>query len=209
MRKNGHRLKDIFMAHEGRVIDKVEHYFDIYDKHVSKFIGTDVRVLEIGVGYGGSLQMWREYFGDKAEIFGLDIKPECIAFGEKGIEIFIGDQGNIEFMEEIAEKLNPLDIVIDDGGHKMKQQIISFNHLFPIINDNGVYVCEDTLTSYDKKYDGGYKRQGSFIEFIKDEIDRQMNPDSGLYGIHFYPWMVVIEKQKVIPKRVRTSDAPE
>jgi len=178
----------------------------VYDRHVSKFVGKNVRILEIGVGAGGSLQMWREYFGKKSKVYGLDINSECKDFEGAGIEILIGDQGNKECMESVADILRDLDLVIDDGGHYMHQQKITFDTLFPIINDGGVYVCEDTNTSYDKNYGGGRKRQDSFIEHVKNLIDSQNHMESKLYGIHFYPWMVVIEKRQIVPQIVRMGN---
>ena len=70
-------LKAYFDQNTGRVIDKWQHYFEIYDNHFRKFRGTEVVLLEIGTYQGGSLQMWKHYFGDKAKIYGIDINPDC------------------------------------------------------------------------------------------------------------------------------------
>lgn len=69
------------------MIHKWIHYFDIYERLFEKFIGKEINILEIGVSHGGSLQMWKEYFGDKATIFGLDIDPLCKSFEEEKINI--------------------------------------------------------------------------------------------------------------------------
>ncbi len=42
----------------------------------------------------------------------------------------------------------PIDILIDDGGHEMHQQITSFNYLFPHMRVGGLYFLEDLETSY-------------------------------------------------------------
>src|SRR5262245_56734777 len=91
---NEHRpanpLRDYFMAHKtGPGISKWMHYFDIYHRHLQKFRGRDVRVLEIGVYSGGSLRMWREYFGPKALVYGADIEPACSAYESERTTIFI------------------------------------------------------------------------------------------------------------------------
>src|SRR6266700_7302086 len=103
----------------------------------------DVRVLEIGVYSGGSLDMWRTYFGPKAHIIGVDIQEDCIVYERKGIEIKIGDQSDKRFWTEFKERVEPIDIVIDDGSHKPRHQITTFNELFPHIKPGGIFLCED------------------------------------------------------------------
>ena len=69
----------LFASHKGRQIDKWQHYFEIYDRHLGRYANQKVRVLEIGVDHGGSLQLWRRFFGKHAEIIGIDI-PLVVAF---------------------------------------------------------------------------------------------------------------------------------
>jgi hypothetical protein len=99
---------------EGNGIWKWSHYFDIYDRHFAQFRGEEVHVLEIGVYSGGSLEMWRDYFGPKARIYGVDIEPACRAYESDSVKIFIGDQGDRQFWHEFRGKVPALDIVIDD-----------------------------------------------------------------------------------------------
>src|SRR6266702_8262006 len=107
-------LRDYFYEHKtGPGIWKWDHYFDIYTKHFKRFRFMDVRVLEIGVYSGGSLDMWSTYFGPKAHIIGVDIQEDCIVYERKGIEIQIGDQSDKRFWTEFKERVEPIDIVID------------------------------------------------------------------------------------------------
>ena len=62
-------------------------------------------------------------------------------------------------------------ILIDDGGHTMEQQIVTFEELYDHINDGGIYLCEDVHTSYLEKFGGGYQKEGTFIEYSKKIID--------------------------------------
>lgn len=62
-------LEAFFAQHHGRMIHKWQHYFEIYDRHFSRFRGQAIKLLEFGVSQGGSIQMWRRYFGDRVEIF--------------------------------------------------------------------------------------------------------------------------------------------
>ena len=162
-------LKEIFDS--SRVsIHKWENYFDIYEQYLNKYRGRNPRILEIGVQYGGSLKMWKEYFSN-AQIYGIDINPDCKKLEEKYIDIQIGSQNDKNFLKNYSKYVNNLDVIIDDGGHTMTQQLNTFNILFPILNDSGIYIVEDTESSYQNMYGGGPKRKGTFVEFSKTLID--------------------------------------
>jgi len=83
-------LSSIFAEHKGRQIDKWKHYFEIYDRHLSRFRSTDVHIVEVGVAQGGSLEMWKHYFGPKARIFGIDLNPHCKTLEEEQITLLSG-----------------------------------------------------------------------------------------------------------------------
>lgn len=201
-------LELYFENNTEREITKWMHYFDVYDRHFSRFRNKEVVIVEIGVFRGGSLQMWKHYFGSNAKIYGIDINPDCKDFEEDNIEIIIGSQSDRQFLKELITKIPQIDILIDDGGHEMDQQIITFEELFGHIKENGVYLCEDTHTSYWKYYRGGYKKKGTFMEYTKGLIDslnayhsrNKRLPVSDFTrtagSIHFYDSIVVVEKQK-------------
>ena len=81
-----------FLTNNGRIIHKWKHYFPIYERHFREFVYKPVTFLEIGVWRGGSLQMWKRYFGPHARIIGIDIDPECKKFEEDQVEVYIGQQ---------------------------------------------------------------------------------------------------------------------
>lgn len=164
-------LEKYFYNNKGKLIHKWLHYFEIYDSHFSKYRKQSVTILEFGVFQGGSLQMWRNYFGKKARIIGVDINPKCKTLEEKGIEIYIGDQEDRKFLKSLMKKVGKVDIVIEDGGHTMDQQINTFEEVFPYVNNGGVFLIEDLHTSYWKEYGGGYKKPSTFIEYSKNIID--------------------------------------
>jgi SAM-dependent methyltransferase len=188
------------------MIDKWLHYFDIYERHFRPFAGKKIKVLEIGIWQGGSLKMWKEYFGEKAEIVGIDKNKKCIKFEEERIKIYIGNQANPEFLRNISRLEGGFDIIIDDGGHHMNQQITSFQTLYGYLNNGGVYLCEDVHTSYWKQYGGGLEKPGTFMEFVKhliDELNAFHSRTPGLIateftknttGIHVYDSVVVFDK---------------
>lgn len=192
-------------------MNKWMHYFEIYHRHFSRYAGKEVVILEIGVFQGGSLRMWKDYFGEKAKIYAIDVFDQCKQFEEEQIEIFIGSQSDRTFLQEVKTKIPKVDILIDDGGHFMDQQIISFEELYPHIKSDGIYLCEDLHTSYWKRYGGGYQNPSSFIEYSKKFIDfinawhtedeqLQINDFTrSAYSLHYYDSVLVIEKKMMAP----------
>jgi len=213
-------LETYFYNNHDKQIDKWAHYFNIYNQYFSKYRNKEIVILEIGVFQGGSLQMWKNYFGTKAKIYGMDINPNCKEFEEENIEILIGSQSDRNFLRRVKDQIPKIDILIDDGRHSMRQQIITFEELFGHIKDDGIYFCEDTHTSYQIMYGGGYLRKGTFIEYSKKLIDllnANFSEQSSLKvnsftqsvnSIHFYDSIVIIEKAIMEkPKRLTTGKA--
>lgn len=201
-------LSEYFYRNPGRGIFKWHHYFEIYHRHFSAFRGRSPVVVEIGVAYGGSLSMWHDYFGEGTRVIGIDIDPACRQFEDGASTIIIGDQGNRDFLRTVRERVPHIDILIDDGGHQMAQQIASFEELYPHIQPNGIYLCEDVHTSLLSRFGGGHLRQGTFLEYSKALVDRLSSwhalESSTLkvdqftrttHGIHFYDSIVVVEKR--------------
>jgi 23S rRNA U2552 (ribose-2'-O)-methylase RlmE/FtsJ len=209
---------DIATKSSHKPLFKLEHYFDVYHRYFSKYRNTPVRILEIGVCDGGSLDLWREYFGDDARIFGVDINPAVTRFTSHNIQIIIANQEDKELLTDIFSNQPPFDIIIDDGGHMPNQQKNSFEILFPLLHMDGVYIVEDIQTSYWKSFDGGLRMPNTFIEFSKKLID-YVNVDhfrgeddllldetlkkslkEQLTGVNFYDGMVVFTKGDKTPK---------
>lgn len=200
-------LREYFKNNEKRLIHKWDHYFDIYERHFQKYRGKEVVILEIGVFHGGSLQMWKDYFGSRVKIYGIDINPRCKTLEEEGIEILIGSQSDRDFLRKVKQQIPRPDILIDDGGHTMKQQIVTYEELFDHVKDDGVYLCEDVHTSYRIEFGGGYKRRNTFVEFSKNFIDwlnayhseqralKTSDFTRSVNSIHYYDSIVIVEKQ--------------
>lgn len=200
-------LESIFLENNDRLIHKWSDYFFVYERYFNKYRNKPVTILEIGVFHGGSLQMWKKYFGKDVTIYGIDINPECKSLEEENIHIFIGSQSDKNFLEEVKRQIPKVDILLDDGGHTMKQQKVTFEELFDHVKEDGVYICEDCHTSYWPFYGGGYLRKGTFIEYSKKLIDKltawhfyQLPVDNftrSVLSISYYDSMVVIEKKKM------------
>ena len=199
-------LLQYFIQNPGRLINKWMHYFAIYERHFEKFKGKPIRLLEYGVSHGGSLQMWRHYFGPTAQIIGVDIDPRCASFAEPGIEVFIGDQQDPKTHQYLRNKYGEFDIIIDDGGHTMQQQIVTFREMYHTVKPGGIYLAEDLHTSYLQKWGGGgAEKSDTFIAYSKSLVDLLHTWYTGpvenagpitrsTYGIHYYDSVLVIEK---------------
>ena len=201
---------------------KWHHYLNIYERHFNSFRDRTPNILEIGVYKGGSLEMWNYYFGGGCNIFGIDIDPNCKDFESlfDNVRIFTGDQGDRNFWQEVKSILPKIDIVIDDGGHSSHQQIITFEELYPHMSENGVYLCEDTHTSYWEEFGGGVKNPDSFIEYtktfidklhshhIREDIHKDMEFRHTTNSIHYYDSIVVIEKLLDRTSPVATIQGP-
>jgi hypothetical protein len=200
-------LHRLFYGNDGPVVHKWQHYLLVYDRYLSQYRNRPVRLLEIGVFKGGSMHLWRKYFGPEAILFGIDIDPKCAQFDGRDAQIRIGSQGDPDFLRQVVEEMGDLDVVIDDGSHVCSHQEISFNNLFPKMSPEGVYICEDMHTNYWHGWqEGGYRRHSTFIEKTKRIVD-DMHADfhnrgehevakasRTVLGVHYYNSMVVIEK---------------
>jgi hypothetical protein len=200
-------LHRLFYQNDGPMVHKWIHYLDVYERHLSRFRDRPFRLLEIGVYHGGSLHLWRRYFGPKAVIFGIDIDPQCATFNGKDGMVRIGSQDDPAFLRSVVDEMGGVDVVIDDGSHIASHQRASFDILFPLLASDGIYICEDLHTSYWRGFlGGGYRRRTTFVETAKrliDDIhsDFHRKPQSVrdahriIDGLHFYNSMVVIEKR--------------
>ena len=211
-------LRAYFEQHEGPSIHKWLHYFDVYDRHFSKYRGRPVTVLEFGVLHGGSLQMWRDYFGPEAVVHGVDIDPQCADLADGTTKIFIGDQEDREFLRSVMAEIGTVDVVIEDGGHWPRQQIATFEECYPSVATDGVFLVEDLHTNYWERFEGGLGRDGTFIEYAKrlsDQLNAWHSRDDAEFvvddftrttrSMHFYDSIIVFEKRDVRRPRSRRS----
>jgi len=125
-------------------------YLDIYERYFSHLENAELSFLEIGVERGCSLRTWNEYFkNSKVKLYGVDNNKKCSIKVDR-CKLFFGDQEDRSFLRSIVDKAGPFDIIIDDGGHTMGQQQVSFGFLFKYVKSGGFYVIEDLHTSYQR-----------------------------------------------------------
>jgi 23S rRNA U2552 (ribose-2'-O)-methylase RlmE/FtsJ len=201
-------LLELFVNNKNQVVHKWHHYIPIYDKYFARFRGRKIRFLEIGVSKGGSLQMWRKYFGEEAIIFGIDIDPKCAQFNGQAGQVRIGSQDDPIFLESVINEMGGVDLILDDGSHHMDHIQTTLNYLFPKLSDGGSYMIEDLHTAYWKNYGGGYRAKSNFFGFVSDLVDdmhhwyhlnkvKQPSVSNHCASIHIHDSIVVIEKDRV------------
>jgi cephalosporin hydroxylase len=198
-------LVDIFVQHRGEGVDKWHHYLPLYERYLGPWRNRPLRFLEIGVFKGGSLEMWRKYFGPEAVIFGIDIDPTCARFDGRDGQVRIGSQADPEFLSAVVDEMGGVDVVLDDGSHVMPHIRASLAALFPRMSSGGTYIIEDLHTAYWQQYGGGTASVTNFYTTVHAMIDDMHGwyheagiahpPTAGqLTGIHIHDSMVVLEK---------------
>ncbi len=171
-------LLDALAVEAGTDKSSISHnYTKIYAKYFSAFKDKPIKFLEIGIFQGNSVKLWENYFSE-AELHFIDIVAHPNQYQSGRSHYHYLDQGNpLDLGKFFQESGGQFDVIIDDGGHLMQQQILSFLMLFPALKSGGLYVIEDLHTSYWQEYGGGGSMlhpnpsPGSTIEFLKKIID--------------------------------------
>ena len=191
---------------QGPGIWKWMHYFDIYHRHFKKFVGREVHLLEVGIYSGGSLPMWRQYFGTDCRVYGIDIEKDCLVYEDDRTKVFIGDQADRSFWKKVKEAAPQIDILIDDGGHQPEQQLITLEEMLPHLRPGGVYLCED-IHGADNRFSGYLHGLASSLHATAPcpmpvGVDGLAHTPSefqaAIDSIHLYPFVAVIEKREQI-----------
>ncbi len=209
-------LRSFFNNHStGFGLMKWNHYFDAYHNHFKKFIGKEVHILEIGVHSGGSLEMWKKYFGPKCSVYGIDIEQDCKIHEskEEKIKIFIGDQGDRDFWKSIKKQVPKIDIIIDDGSHNTDHQIITLEEMLPHIQPGGIFVCEDIKRILNGFAMYMFGLTAALNALVHDKSKKKSNSEKSIArktlfqreiaSIHTYPFIVFVEKNKYIGDRLK------
>lgn len=190
------------------------YYTPHYERHFAGFRRKKFTLLEIGIGGnenpksgGASLRMWKTYF-PKGTICGIDIADKK-CHEESRIRTFKGSQDDETFLKSVMTDISPIQIIIDDGSHQNAHVIKTFSVLFPLLAMGGIYVVEDTQTSYWSEYGGtstNLNDTNTIMGFFKSLVDglnvdefrnhnRAETPfDRSVVAIHFYHNLIFIYK---------------
>ena len=212
-------LQDLYASHQGKVSDKWDLYLDIYNDLLAPLRGLPVRLLEIGVQNGGSLELWSKFFPSHTKIIGVDIDPRCgaLKFDNPRIEVLVGSILSPEIVARLKTEAD-FDIIIDDGSHKSVDILDTVAGYFNRVKLGGLFIIEDMHCDYSRRYRGGplktvtamtgfkraivalYGRKGrrSFGRFL-DRLTGKSNPswmtDGSLRGLEFHDSLVVLQKR--------------
>jgi Methyltransferase domain len=183
----------------------------VYEQLLEPRRDETLTLLEIGVLEGASLRMWRDYF-PAARIFGIDFLESAGQAAPPGTTVLIGNATDTPFLDAVLEATGPLDVIIDDGGHRPEQQLTSLFYLWPHLRPRGTYAIEDVHTSYLGRWSPGWRQPGTTIEVLKDIVDdvnwywhqRDALLDD-VESVQFYPELCVLAKSSPTRRRRRGS----
>ena len=166
-------LATLYSRHQGKLSDKWSIYISIYERLFSELVDQSLRVLEIGIQNGGSLEIWAEFFPRATKIVGCDINEACrqLTYGDPRIRVVVGDANTNEVEEAIAAHSPKFDLIIDDGSHRSGDIVRSFARYFPRLEDGGLFVVEDLHCSYWAEFEGGLFDPASSMAFFKRLAD--------------------------------------
>ncbi len=175
-------------------------YTEIYAALFESFRDDHFTMLELGVQFGLSLRMWRDYFPN-AYIVGLDCVDNGVKFKPKDrIEIHIGSQSNASDLENLVLRA-PYRIIIDDASHVGSDIVFSLNALAPLLEHGGYYVIEDVHAPDCQMAEPWHTIQ----EIIRGDLNRQEPSQCGdghrslseWESVTFYRSMIVLKKKSL------------
>jgi hypothetical protein len=204
------RLGALFETDKGGYHGYCQHY----QRHFRPLRRKRLNILEIGIGGwddprggGGSLRMWQRYFPNSM-VYGIDVYDKK-QLEERRIRTFQGRQDDVQFLDTVVRQIGRIDIIIDDGSHINKQVIKTFQFLFPHMMDDGIYVVEDTDTSYLPEYGGSADKvdaPSTILGFFKGLLDDLTYDEHGeqiitpsyfrthIASMHFYHNLILVHK---------------
>lgn len=154
-------------------IHKMLHYLPAYESALAPFRSRPIRMLEIGVARGGSLQMWRRFLHPESTIVGIDIDPSTQQFDDPSqrVHVRLGSQTDISFLRDVTKEFGPFDVILDDGSHMNSHIVLTFQHLFPMgVAAGGIYMVEDLHSNYWKPYRDSPMSFADFIKWLTDAM---------------------------------------
>ncbi|MFA5321617.1 MAG: rhamnan synthesis F family protein, partial [Smithella sp.] len=162
-------IQQLYAEHTGKMSDKWSLYLVEYDRLFADYRQKAIRLFEIGIQNGGSLDIWSKYFINAAALIGCDINQDCarLSYDDSRIEVIIGDANDPDVRKRLFQRSPAFDIIIDDGSHMSKDIIKSFASYFPLIVDGGVFIVEDLHCSYWEQFEGGLHNPYSSVAFFK------------------------------------------
>lgn len=196
-------LSELALKHGTDKGPQHHNYTAIYERYLDPLRSTRQTLLELGVGGyhypergGESLRMWVEYAGGNWVIISIDNnKKEFIVVGAAIYQYSQDDEAALKVMCETAQPT----IIIDDASHINPLTIRSFEILFPLLASGGLYIIEDTETSYwgvasdGTDYGSTPQGKGGIVEYMTERTNWMHRSDAEF--VHFYKGVIIIKKK--------------
>ncbi|MBU3555837.1 class I SAM-dependent methyltransferase [Polynucleobacter sp. UB-Piko-W3] len=165
-------LTNLYDEHSGKTSDKWAIYLREYEQKFEPYQNLAIKLLEIGIQNGGSLEIYSKYFQEAKRIMGCDINPKCsnLSYDDPRIQVIVGDANQPSIKAEVLKE-GQFDIIIDDGSHTSKDIVQSFCHYFPALKEGGIFIVEDLHCSYWNEFQGGLFHPISSMNFFKRLVD--------------------------------------
>lgn len=185
-----------------------KYYTYAYDQFLQRIRHRRLTLLEIGVYKSASLRVWSAYLTHPGtRVVGVDLDPACQEYASQRIHIETGDQADPVFLQKVAERNGPFDVVIDDGGHQSRQHRASLDALFPQLQPGGLYAIEDLHTMRLAKYGplpgtpGLVNTLDLILALAGVGLGYPPSPELPAWArevraVHVYPYMAILEKTK-------------
>lgn len=128
--------------------DNVHSYIDIYAEQLAPYRTTAKNILEIGLMSGDSLRMWEEYFSGTVHGMDCDIQPHGgladlrPIMQEYNHHIYILDATDKKQVGRAFKGIK-FDVIIEDAGHEITQQLTIYNNFKKHLSKGGIYIIED------------------------------------------------------------------
>lgn len=184
------KLIDLHFNKKGKVSDKWESYFPVYENLFQEFKDKEIKLLEIGLQNGGSLETWAQYFTNAKKILGIDVDVKCgeLVFDDPRISVIVGDG-------RIVHDNDMFDIIIDDGSHLSDDMVVQFESWFKQLKDGGLYIVEDIHTLWMFKHSG--RSAIDFFSKMINDVNREFWKDPNSHhieSIEFRNSLIIIRK---------------
>jgi hypothetical protein len=167
-------LRALYREHKGKKVSKSDVCFPVYEKWLGPYKDHPIKMLEIGVREGGSLEIWAKYFKNAELILGCDKNPAVanLTFDDARIKLALGIASQKPAIDQILEHAKGgFDFIIDNGSHRSLDTIANFLMLFPLLRPGGLFVVEGMQHAYQTEYDGGYFNHRSAASFFRAVFD--------------------------------------
>lgn len=170
---------------DGRGVWKWNTYLQLYQRHFAMLANRPLRLLEIGVQSGGSINLFKAVLGSQCHYYGMDINTNCRQFQDATTTIYIGDQASIPAWTHFFSNFTArLDIVIDDGGHQAHQMLTTLQQVLPHLSPGGILATED-IHGVNDDY---------LSKFFLPAADFLGQNAANLLSVHIYPFVLLAQK---------------